>query len=91
MDDQFFAEPIHYKEVEWIEIAEEYEDWLNENNRKAGKVTRNQNLRQIAEIIESIGEPKSKSSTVQFVSTVTAKSPGRKYGMTTRYCVRSSR
>lgn len=40
----FFVEPILYKEVEWMEISSNYEDWLNPNNHKAGINTYKQNL-----------------------------------------------
>jgi len=33
----YFIEPIVYKEVEWIEFPNEYEDLVNENNCKAGR------------------------------------------------------
>lgn len=55
-DDQFFAEPVHYKEVEWIEFPNECEDWIDPNNRKAEITMKPQNLARIREAIESLGE-----------------------------------
>lgn len=55
-DDQFFAEPTHYKEVEWIEFPNAYEDWVNPNNRKAGVCEFPQDVPRIAEVIASLGE-----------------------------------
>lgn len=54
-DDQFFVEPILYKEIEWIEFPHEYEDYLNPDNKKAGKVTLKQDLSRINGIMKSIG------------------------------------
>ena len=55
-DDQFFAEPIYYKEVEWIEFPDEYKDWINPNNRQVGMTTRPQELGPILEAIKALGE-----------------------------------
>ena len=52
----FFIEPILYKEIEWIEFPTEYEDWVNENNRKAGKITYQQDLHKLNEEINKIGK-----------------------------------
>jgi len=52
----FFIEPILYKEIEWIEIPKQYEDWKNENNRKAGKQLYSQNLELITEVISGLGQ-----------------------------------
>lgn len=52
----FFIEPILYKEIEWIEIPKQYEDWKNENNRKAGKQNFTQNLDGIISEIIKIGQ-----------------------------------
>ena len=52
----FFIEPIFYKEIEWIEFPTEYEDWINENNRKAGKRLYQQNLKHISKQILNIGK-----------------------------------
>ena len=51
----FFIEPILYKEVEWIEFPNEYEDWINENNLKAGKKTFKQNIDEIKSELDKIG------------------------------------
>lgn len=52
----FFLEPIIYKEIEWVEIPNTYEDWINDNNRKAGQKLYNQNLIKIKTEIEKIGQ-----------------------------------
>lgn len=52
----FFLEPILYKEIEWIEIPISFEDWVNENNRKAGKRFYTQNLEKAIIEIHRIGE-----------------------------------
>lgn len=54
-DEQFFAEPTLYKEVEWIEFPDEYEDWINPDNRKAGRTRKSQDLHRVASIIKSVG------------------------------------
>ena len=51
----FFLEPIRYKEVEWIEIPNEYEFWSNPNNLKAGKKMFSQDLNSIFQQIDGIG------------------------------------
>ena len=56
VDDQFFAEPIHYKEVEWIEFPDEFEDWVDPNNRKAGREAKPQDLIKIRDAIRSLGQ-----------------------------------
>jgi len=61
VDDQFFIEPILYKEVEWIEFPDRFEDWRDPNNRKAGKITKKQNLTQIRNIIHTLGELESEN------------------------------
>lgn len=55
-DKPYFIEPIIYKEVEWVEIPEEYEDWINPNNQKAGKKIIRQDLQEIKSLLESIGK-----------------------------------
>jgi len=55
-DDQFFAEPTHYKEVEWIEFPDEYEDWIDLNNQKAGRGAKLQDLQKIRDAIQSLGQ-----------------------------------
>ena len=55
-DDQFFAEPTHYKEVEWVEFPDEFEDWIDPNNRKAGSEAKPQDLAKIRDAIQSLGE-----------------------------------
>jgi len=52
----FFIEPTLYKEIEWIEFPIHYEDWVNENNRKAGKKLYFQNLKTILEVICGLGQ-----------------------------------
>jgi len=52
----FFIEPILYKEIEWIEFPKQYEDWKNENNRKAGKQYFTQNLEGIKYAIRKTGQ-----------------------------------
>lgn len=52
----YFLEPIKYKEVEWIEFPNEYEYWVNTDNRKAGKKIYSQDFKAIKSKIESIGE-----------------------------------
>ena len=51
----FFAEPTLYKEVEWIEIPKEYEDYVSRNNFKAGKTIYTQDLVLILSKINQIG------------------------------------
>lgn len=51
----YFIEPILYKEVEWIEIPNNYIDWVNRDNRKAGKKEYFQNLNKFESEIEKIG------------------------------------
>jgi hypothetical protein len=64
----FFIEPILYKEIEWIEIPKQYEDWVNENNRKAGKKIYYQNLNVIKTEINNIGhfEIENKEDEIRF-------------------------
>jgi hypothetical protein len=54
-DAPFIIEPIHYKEVEWIEFPTEYEDYKNPNNLKAGKRIYNQDLKTIEAILTKVG------------------------------------
>lgn len=54
-DDQFFAEPLLYKEVEWIEFPSEYECLVNANNRKAGLEIRYQAINPIRLNIHTFG------------------------------------
>ena len=61
-DEQFFIEPILYKEVEWIEFPDVYQDWINPDNKKAGKATRTQDLSRINEIVNSSGTYECKHS-----------------------------
>jgi len=52
----FFAEPILYKEVEWIEFPEKYEEYISKDNRKAGKTIFCQNIIEIYKILNQIGK-----------------------------------
>lgn len=52
----FFCEPILYKEVEWIEIPMQYEDYKNENNKKAGMKTYVQDLKTIENAFTQVGQ-----------------------------------
>ena len=52
----YFIEPIVYKEIEWIEFPNEYEDWINENNRKAGRKMISQDIEKIKLELEKIGQ-----------------------------------
>jgi hypothetical protein len=51
----YFIEPILYKEVEWIEFPNEYEDWINLNNLKAGKHKVKQNIDEIKSALDKQG------------------------------------
>ncbi len=51
----YFLEPIKYKEVEWIEIPNEYEYWKNRDNLKAGKTFFRQDLKAINTKIDKLG------------------------------------
>lgn len=55
-DDQFFAEQIHYKEVEWIKFPSEHEEMVEVNNRKAGKRLNQQDLSEKRAVANSLGE-----------------------------------
>jgi len=52
----YFVEPIVYKEIEWIEFPNEYEGWVNENNRKAGRKIINQDIEKIKLELEKLGQ-----------------------------------
>jgi len=52
----FFGEPTIYKEVEWIEFPDRYEDYVNQNNLKAGKRMHDQDILAIGREIERIGK-----------------------------------
>jgi hypothetical protein len=52
----FFIEPIMYKEVEWIEFPNSYEDWININNKKAGKKEIFQDIDRIKAALYEIGK-----------------------------------
>lgn len=52
----FFIEPTVYREVEWIEFPSVYEDYINRNNRKAGKKLYQQNIDAILQVLNSIGQ-----------------------------------
>jgi len=52
----FFIEPIIYKEIEWIEFPHSYKDWININNKKAGKKDVFQYTSLIYSILNKIGE-----------------------------------
>ena len=54
-DEQFFAEPLTYKEVEWIEFPTEYNDYLNSNNRKSGLAVYSQDVGIMLTLVNSIG------------------------------------
>ena len=55
-DRPFFIEPILYEEIEWIEFPKQYENWVNENNKKAGKKTYHQDVNILMEHLKMIGE-----------------------------------
>lgn len=52
----FFAEPILYKEVEWIEFPVKYEEYISKDNRKAGKALFSQNIIEINKTLNQIGK-----------------------------------
>lgn len=52
----FFKEPIGYKEVEWVEFPDKYENWVNRSNLKAGKKLYDQNIVEIENELKKIGE-----------------------------------
>lgn len=54
-DKPFFSEPIQYKEVEWIKLPANYQDYALPDHRKAGKRVYEQDLERIAQLIQSIG------------------------------------
>jgi hypothetical protein len=51
----YFIEPIEYKVVEWIEFPNQFEDWINKNNRKVGKQFYYQEVDKIEAVINGIG------------------------------------
>lgn len=52
----YIIEPILYKEVEWIEFPKTYMNWINENNKKAGKKEFSQDIQAIQFQIEKMGQ-----------------------------------
>ena len=52
----FFIEPIIYKEVQWIEFLSRYEDYVSEDNKKAGTKVYEQDIGNISKVINSIGQ-----------------------------------
>lgn len=52
----FFSEPIHYREVEWVEFPCIYEGYVSHSNLKAGRKYYSQDIDEIEKIIRSIGQ-----------------------------------
>lgn len=52
----FFIEPIEYREVEWVEFPDVYEDFVSYDNLKAGKKDYSQDINRIEEVIRSLGQ-----------------------------------
>ncbi|MFC3192626.1 DUF6678 family protein [Marinicella sediminis] len=52
----FFAEPILYKEVEWIEFPSEFEDCISRDNLKAGNRLYKQDITAIEDFINALGQ-----------------------------------
>ena len=52
----FFAEPTIYKEVEWIEFPDEFEDFVSKSNLKAGKRIYRQDVQRITDAINKVGQ-----------------------------------
>ncbi len=51
----YFIEPIRYKEIEWIAFPNQFEDWINPNNLKAGKRFYYQDVNGFEIVINGIG------------------------------------
>lgn len=51
----FFMEPTLYREIEWIEFLNQYEDYAEQNNRKAGTRVFNQDITAIEAEIQRSG------------------------------------